>query len=106
MASSVALFPGPAAAVASIRPRTSTGSIPPRFLAEALRQNSHTVPVNSGNGSLLVASRSLGMSTSTAGRRLDALATAAGCRLVHRSQAGTYLAPAAMHLVRLAEATI
>jgi len=54
-------------------------------------------------GSLLNAGKSLGLSTSTTGRRLDALEAAAGCRLVRRSQAGTQLEPGAMRLVRLAE---
>lgn len=55
-------------------------------------------------GSLLAAGRALGMSTSTTGRRLDALEAAAGCPLVSRSQAGTALEPHALRLVRLAEA--
>lgn len=54
-------------------------------------------------GSLLIAGKTLGLSTSTTGRRLDALEAAAGCRLVSRSQAGTQLEPCAMRLVRLAE---
>jgi DNA-binding transcriptional LysR family regulator len=54
-------------------------------------------------GSLLTAGKALGLSTSTTGRRLDALEAAAGCRLVSRSQAGTQLEPSAMPLVRLAE---
>lgn len=54
-------------------------------------------------GSLLAAGRALGLSTSTTGRRLDALEAAAGCQLVRRSQGGTVLEPAAMRLVRLAE---
>lgn len=54
-------------------------------------------------GSLLAASKSLGLSTSTTGRRLDALEAAAGCRLVSRGQGGTQLETCAMALVRLAE---
>lgn len=54
-------------------------------------------------GSLLAAGKSLGLSTSTTGRRLDALEAALGSRLVSRSQAGTELEPSAMRLVRLAE---
>jgi DNA-binding transcriptional LysR family regulator len=54
-------------------------------------------------GSLLAAGKSLGLSTSTTGRRLDALEAAVGSRLVIRSQAGTDLEPVAGRLVRLAE---
>ena len=54
-------------------------------------------------GSLFNAGKSLGLSTSTTGRRLDALEAAAGCRLVSRSQTGTQLEPCAIRLVRLAE---
>lgn len=54
-------------------------------------------------GSLLAAGKSLGLSTSTTGRRLDALEAAVGTPLVRRSQAGTELEPRASHLVRLAE---
>jgi len=54
-------------------------------------------------GSLLAASKFLRMSTSTTGRRLDALEAAAGCQLVSRGQYGTQLEPCAMPLVRLAE---
>lgn len=54
-------------------------------------------------GSLLAAGKSLGLSTSTAGRRLDALEAAVGVRLVSRSQAGTELEPQAARLIRLAE---
>jgi len=54
-------------------------------------------------GSLLAAGRSLGLSTSTTGRRLDALEAATGSKLVHRTQSGTALEPAALRLVRLAE---
>jgi DNA-binding transcriptional LysR family regulator len=54
-------------------------------------------------GSLFAASKVLGLSTSTTGRRLDALEAAAGRQLVSRSQAGTQLEPGALRLVRLAE---
>jgi len=54
-------------------------------------------------GSLLAAGRSLGLSTSTTGRRLEALEVALGEKLVHRAQSGTVLEPAALRLVRLAE---
>lgn len=54
-------------------------------------------------GSLLAAGRSLGLSTSTTGRRLDTLEAALGSKLVHRAQSGTVLEPAALRLVRLAE---
>jgi DNA-binding transcriptional LysR family regulator len=54
-------------------------------------------------GSLLAAGRSLGLSTSTTGRRLDALEAALGGKLVHRAQSGTVLEPEALRLVRLAE---
>src|SRR4051812_4226459 len=55
-------------------------------------------------GSLLAAGRSLGLSTSTMARRLDALELAMGQQLVYRSQAGTELKPEAATLIRLAEA--
>ena len=55
-------------------------------------------------GSLLAAGKSLGLSTSTTARRLDALEAALGCQLVYRSQSGTELKPEALPLVRLAEA--
>lgn len=54
-------------------------------------------------GSLLGAGRSLGLSTSTTGRRLEALEAAVGEKLVHRTQSGTQLAPAAVRLVQLAQ---
>jgi DNA-binding transcriptional LysR family regulator len=54
-------------------------------------------------GSLLGAGRSLRLSTSTTGRRLAALEAAVGEKLVHRTQVGTQLAPAALPLVRLAQ---
>jgi DNA-binding transcriptional LysR family regulator len=54
-------------------------------------------------GSLLAAGRSLGLSTSTTGRRLDTLEAALGSKLVRRAQSGTVLEPAALRLVRLAE---
>jgi len=54
-------------------------------------------------GSLLAAGRSLGLSTSTTGRRLDALEAALDEKLVQRTQSGTVLEPAALRLVRLAE---
>lgn len=55
-------------------------------------------------GSLLKAGRLLGLSTSTAGRRLDALEHAFGTKLVHRTQNGAEFTSAAVRLVRLAEA--
>src|SRR5471032_3678317 len=54
-------------------------------------------------GSLLAAGKSLGLSTSTTARRLDALEAAMGCQLVYRSQSGTELKPEALRIVRLAE---
>lgn len=54
-------------------------------------------------GSLLAAGRLLGLSTSTTGRRVDALEAAVGSRLVHRTQSGTELTPDALRLVQLAE---
>ena len=54
-------------------------------------------------GSLLAAGRSLGLSTSTTGRRLDGLEQAVGVRLVSRSHAGTEVEPQAARLIRLAE---
>lgn len=53
-------------------------------------------------GSLLAAGRSLGLSTSTAARRLDALEAAFGRQLVHRSRTGAALNADAEQLVRLA----
>lgn len=55
------------------------------------------------SGSLLGASRLLGMSTSTTGRRVDMLEAAAGAKLVHRTQTGTELTPEALRLAQLAE---
>lgn len=54
-------------------------------------------------GSFLAAGRALGMSTSTAGRRIEALEAALGRPLVHRSSEGTLLEPDALPLVALAE---
>lgn len=54
-------------------------------------------------GSLLKGGKALGMSTSTAGRRLDALEHAVGSTLVHRSQRGVELTAVALRLVRPAE---
>jgi DNA-binding transcriptional LysR family regulator len=54
-------------------------------------------------GSLLKAGRFLGLSTSTVGRRLDALEQAIGTKLVHRTQNGAELTSSAVRLVRLAE---
>ena len=42
-------------------------------------------------GSLLAAGKMLGLSTSTTGRRIDALEAAAGCRLISRGQSGAQL---------------
>ena len=53
-------------------------------------------------GSLLAAGRSLGLSTSTTARRLDALEAALNYQLVHRSRTGTQLKPQALRLVQLA----
>ncbi|WPB82544.1 LysR family transcriptional regulator [Archangium violaceum] len=53
--------------------------------------------------SLLAAGRALGVSTSTASRRIEALEKALGRPLVHRSSAGTSLEPAALELINLAE---
>ncbi|WP_017772999.1 LysR family transcriptional regulator [Paraburkholderia kururiensis] len=54
-------------------------------------------------GSLLAAGKAIGLSTSTIARRLDALETATGRQLVHRSQSGAELNAEALRLVRLAE---
>ena len=54
-------------------------------------------------GSLLSAGRTLGLSTSTTSRRIDALEAAIGRKLVNRSRAGTELEPGALALVRLAQ---
>jgi DNA-binding transcriptional LysR family regulator len=53
--------------------------------------------------SLLSAGKTLGLSTSTTSRRIDALEDALGRKLVNRSRAGTLLEPDALHLIRLAE---
>lgn len=53
--------------------------------------------------SFLAAGRALGISTSTAARRIDALEAALGRPLVHRSSGGTSVEPDALDLVALAE---
>ncbi|WP_437730206.1 LysR family transcriptional regulator [Sorangium sp. So ce1335] len=53
--------------------------------------------------SLLAAGKALGISTSTAARRIDALEAALGRPLVHRSNGGTSVEPDALDLVALAE---
>lgn len=53
--------------------------------------------------SFLSAGKSLGLSTSTTSRRIDALEAAIGRKLVRRSRAGADLEPDALNLVRLAE---
>ena len=53
--------------------------------------------------SFLAAGRALGMSTSSAARRIEALEEALGRPLVHRSSAGTSVEPGALELVDLAE---
>nr|HEX4316336.1 LysR family transcriptional regulator [Kofleriaceae bacterium] len=53
--------------------------------------------------SFLAAGRALGVSTSTAARRIEALEAAVGRALVHRSSAGTSVEPDALELVELAE---
>lgn len=53
--------------------------------------------------SFLAAGRALGVSTSTAARRIEALESSLGHPLVHRSSAGTVVDPAAQELVFLAE---
>ena len=53
--------------------------------------------------SFLAAGRALGVSTSTAARRIDALERALGRPLVHRSTAGTSVEPDALDLIDLAE---
>lgn len=55
------------------------------------------------SGSMLVAGKTLGLSTSTTARRLDALELAVGQKLVYRSQTGTLLKPEALRMIRLAE---
>ncbi len=53
--------------------------------------------------SFLAAGRALGVSTSTASRRIEALESALGRSLVQRSSAGTAIDPQALELVTLAE---
>ncbi len=53
--------------------------------------------------SFLAAGRALGVSTSTAARRIDALERSLGRPLVHRSTAGTSVEPDALDLIDLAE---
>ncbi|MDC0672711.1 LysR family transcriptional regulator [Nannocystis radixulma] len=53
--------------------------------------------------SFLAAGRSLGVATSTASRRIEALEAALGRTLVQRSSAGTEVEPEALDLVHLAE---
>lgn len=53
--------------------------------------------------SFLAAGKALGVSTSTAARRVEALEQALGRSLVHRSSAGTSVEPTALELVNLAE---
>lgn len=53
--------------------------------------------------SFLAAGRALGSSTSTAARRIQALESALGRTLVHRSSSGTSVEPDALELVSLAE---
>lgn len=53
--------------------------------------------------SFLAAGKALGVSTSTAARRIDALEASLGRPLVHRSSAGTQVEPDALDLVGLAE---
>jgi DNA-binding transcriptional LysR family regulator len=53
--------------------------------------------------SFLGAGKALGVSTSTASRRIDALEAALGRPLVHRSSSGTFVEPDALELVSLAE---
>ncbi|MCY1061544.1 LysR family transcriptional regulator [Nannocystis sp. SCPEA4] len=55
------------------------------------------------HGSFLAAGRALGASTSTVARRIEALESALGSTLVHRSSAGTSIEPDALRLVALAE---
>ncbi len=54
-------------------------------------------------GSLLRAGLLLGISTSTTGRRLDALEQAIGDKLVHRTQNGTQLTSTGLRLLRVAK---
>jgi DNA-binding transcriptional LysR family regulator len=53
--------------------------------------------------SFLAAGRALGVSTSTAARRIEALEASLGRVLVHRSSGGTFVEPDALELVSLAE---
>ncbi|WP_437954374.1 LysR family transcriptional regulator [Sorangium sp. So ce119] len=53
--------------------------------------------------SFLAAGKALGVSTSTAARRIEALEAALGRPLVHRSNGGTSVEPDALDLVALAE---
>lgn len=53
--------------------------------------------------SFLKAGKALGVSTSTVGRRIEALETSLGRLLVHRSSAGASVEPDALSLVHLAE---
>ncbi|WP_437928635.1 LysR family transcriptional regulator [Sorangium sp. So ce291] len=53
--------------------------------------------------SFLAAGKALGVSTSTAARRIDALEASLGRPLVHRSNGGTSVEPDALDLVALAE---
>ncbi|AKT38478.1 LysR family transcriptional regulator [Chondromyces crocatus] len=53
--------------------------------------------------SFLAAGKALGVSTSTAARRIAALEAALGRPLVHRSSGGTFVEPDALELVALAE---
>jgi DNA-binding transcriptional LysR family regulator len=54
-------------------------------------------------GSFLGAGKAIGISTSTAARRIEALEAGLGRPLVHRTNGGTLLEPDALPLVRLAE---
>jgi DNA-binding transcriptional LysR family regulator len=54
-------------------------------------------------GSFLAVGRTLGISTSTAARRIDALEAALGRPLVQRTRSGTSIEPDALPLVALAE---
>lgn len=53
--------------------------------------------------SFLAAGKALGVSTSTAARRVDALEASLGRTLVHRSSGGTSVEPDALELIALAE---
>src|SRR5262245_35130370 len=55
------------------------------------------------HGSFLGAGKALGVSTSTAARRVGALEAALGRPLVHRTNEGTLVEPDALPLVALAE---